>query len=118
MDDLAEFLLELILEGAAGAAGSRRVPMPVRVLAACAVGLLWFGTGGLVLWCGLATHSAGLAVLGAALLPLLRQVPAGCPGRETVDRLADALPAFLPLPAESVPETSLLREFLGGWLYA
>ena len=23
---------------------------------------------GLVLWCGLATHSAGLAVLGAALL--------------------------------------------------
>ena len=58
------------------------------------------------------------AVLGAALLPLLRQVPAGCPGRETVDRLADALPAFLPLPAESVPETSLLREFLGGWLYA
>ena len=61
MDDLAEFLLELILEGAAGA-------MPVRVLAACAVGLLWFGTGGLVLWCGLATHSAGLAVLGAALL--------------------------------------------------
>ena len=68
MDDLAEFLLELILEGAAGAAGSRRVPMPVRVLAACAVGLLWFGTGGLALWCGLATHSAGLAVLGAALL--------------------------------------------------
>lgn len=68
MDDLAEFLLEIILEGAAGAAGSRRVPMPVRVLAACAVGLLWFGTGGLVLWCGLATHSAGLAVLGAALL--------------------------------------------------
>ena len=65
MDDLAEFLLELILEGAAGAADSRRVPMPVRVLAACAVGLLWFGTGGLVLWCGLATHSA---VLGAALL--------------------------------------------------
>ena len=68
MDDLAEFLLELILEGAAGAADSRRVPMPVRVLAACAVGLLWFGTGGLVLWCGLATHRAGLAVLGAALL--------------------------------------------------
>lgn len=68
MDDLMEFLLEIIMEGAAGAAGSRRVPMPVRVLAACAVGLLWFGTGGLVLWCGLATHSAGLAVLGAALL--------------------------------------------------
>lgn len=68
MDGLMEFLLEIIMEGAAGAAGSRRVPMPVRVLAACAVGLLWFGTGGLVLWCGLATHSAGLAVLGAALL--------------------------------------------------
>ena len=64
------------------------------------------------------THAYEPCVLGAALLPLLRQVPAGCPGRETVDRLADALPAFLPLPAESVPETSLLREFLGGWLYA
>ena len=52
------------------------------------------------------THAYEPCVLGAALLPLLRQVPAGCPGRETVDRLADALPAFLPLPAESVPETS------------
>ena len=73
MDGLAEFLLELILEGAAGAAGSRRVPMPVRVLAACAVGLLWFGTGGLVLWCGLATHSAGLAVQGGVRPVLIVQ---------------------------------------------
>ena len=73
MDGLAEFLLELILEGAAGAAGSRRVPMPVRVLAACAVGLRWFGTGGLGLWCGLATHSAGLAVLGGVRPVLIVQ---------------------------------------------
>lgn len=67
MAALAEFFLELVLEGAIGAAGSRRVPLPVRILAACVAGLFLFGTAGLVLWCGLCTRNLPLAGLGGAL---------------------------------------------------
>ena len=67
MTALAELFLEIVLEGTIWAAGSRRVPLPARVLAACAVGLFFFGTAGLVLWCGLCTRNLPLAGLGGVL---------------------------------------------------
>lgn len=64
------------------------------------------------------THAYEPCVLGAALLPLLRQVPPDCPGWDIVTHLIGALTAFRSLPAGMVPEDSLLREFLGGGRYS
>ena len=64
------------------------------------------------------THAYEPCVLGAALLPLLRQVPADCAGREIIDHLMEALTDFLELPGDLVPQDSLLREFMGGGLYS
>ena len=54
LDDLLEWVLGVILEGASEAAGSQRFPMPVRVLLA---GILLFGVG-------IVSESTGLVILG------------------------------------------------------
>jgi len=64
------------------------------------------------------THAYEPCVLGTALLPLLREVPAEVPNRDVIDHLIEALTGFAALPAEFVPQDSLLREFLGGGLYS
>jgi uridine kinase len=46
--------------------------------------------------------------------PLLRQVPYGTPEYIEAKRLLAFLEWFLPLELELIPETSILREFLGG----
>lgn len=46
--------------------------------------------------------------------PLLRQVPHNSPEYSEAYRLLKFLSYFDPIPAEQVPTTSLLREFLGG----
>jgi uridine kinase len=55
-----------------------------------------------------------LAVLRPLAEPLLRQVQHGTPEYIEAKRLLAFLEWFLPLDASLVPETSIMREFLGG----
>lgn len=55
-----------------------------------------------------------LAVMKAYAEPLLRQVPHNNPLYAEAYRLLCLLGYFEPIPADQVPSTSLLREFLGG----
>ncbi len=55
-----------------------------------------------------------LAVLKPLVEPLLRQVQYGTPEYIEAKRLLTFLEWFLPLDANLVPETSIVREFLGG----
>ena len=55
-----------------------------------------------------------LACLREQALPLLQSVPADSPERPEADRLARLLHYIRPLPADTLPPTSLLREFMGG----
>ena len=55
-----------------------------------------------------------LAALKSFAEPLLRQVPYGTPEHIEAKRLLAFLEWFLPLDIDLVPETSIVREFLGG----
>jgi uridine kinase len=55
-----------------------------------------------------------LAVLRPLAEPLLRQVQHGTPEYIEAKRLLAFLEWFLPLDINLVPETSLVREFIGG----
>ena len=55
-----------------------------------------------------------LAVLGPLAEPLLRQVERGTPAFVEARRLLAFLDWFLPVKIESVPDNSILREFVGG----
>lgn len=55
-----------------------------------------------------------LAALKPLAEPLLRQVPYGTPEHIEAKRLLAFLEWFLPLDLDLVPETSIVREFLGG----
>ena len=54
------------------------------------------------------------ALLKPYVEPLLFGVPHDCPEYLEAKRLLKFLNYFLPLPADNVPKTSLLREFVGG----
>lgn len=68
MDDLLELVLEIILEGAAAATDSKRVPLPVRILLAALMILFFGGIAGLLIWTGIGSGNGMLAVLGGLLL--------------------------------------------------
>lgn len=55
-----------------------------------------------------------LACLKEQALPLLQNVPHDLPERAEADRLISLLNYIKPLPSDSLPPTSLLREFMGG----
>ena len=57
------------------------------------------------------------ALLKTYVEPLLFSVPHDCPEYLEAKRLLKFLNYFLPLPADNVPKTSLLREFVGGGCY-
>lgn len=57
------------------------------------------------------------AVLKAYVEPLLFGVPKDCPEYVEAKRLLKLLNYFLPLPADDVPKSSLIREFIGGGIY-
>lgn len=67
MDDLLELVLEIVLEGAIEAAGSRRVPLPARIGLAALLAAFFGGIVGLLLWVGIDTRNWPLAALGAGL---------------------------------------------------
>ncbi len=58
-----------------------------------------------------------IALLKPYIEPLLFGVPRDCPEYVEAKRLLKFLSYFLPLPADNVPTTSLLREFIGGGCY-
>lgn len=49
--------------------------------------------------------------------PLLFGVPKNCEEYLEAKRLLKLLNYFLPIPADDVPQTSLIREFIGGGCY-
>lgn len=55
-----------------------------------------------------------IGVMKAYAEPLLREVPHDCPQYAEAHRLLRLLSYFEPIPADQIPTTSLLREFLGG----
>ncbi|GAB4531768.1 MAG: nucleoside kinase [Anaerolineales bacterium] len=55
-----------------------------------------------------------LAALKPLAEPLLRQVPYASPAHIEAKRLLSLLEWFRPMPADSIPENSILKEFLGG----
>ena len=52
-------------------------------------------------------------VLKTYVEPLLYSVPTSSPAYEEAKRLINILRLFLPMPADAVPEDSVLREFIG-----
>ena len=62
LDDFIELILELILDGAIEAAGSKRVPMPVRILLAAMIMALVFSVCGLLIYIGVGTGNALVGV--------------------------------------------------------
>ena len=57
------------------------------------------------------------AVLKPYVEPLLFHIPRDCPEYQEAKRLLKFLSYFLTLPADAVPQNSLLREFIGGGCY-
>ena len=68
MDDFLEFLLDIIVDGAMGAAEDRRVPLWVRILLTAVLLALFLGISGLLIAAGIGTGRWGLIVLGALFL--------------------------------------------------
>ena len=57
------------------------------------------------------------ALLKPYVEPLLFYIPKDCPEYQEAKRLLKFLSYFLALPADAVPQTSLIREFIGGGCY-
>ena len=55
-----------------------------------------------------------IAVLKQYAEPLLFAIPKDCPEYQEAKRLLKFLEYFLNIPSEAIPQTSLLREFIGG----
>lgn len=68
LDDIIEVVLELVLDGAIEAAGSKKVPMPIRILAAGIILVFALGLIGLLFWVGMDSGSIGLMIFAAVLL--------------------------------------------------
>ena len=68
LDDVIEFVLEIVLYGAMEAAESKRVPMPARIALAAGVALFFLAVVGLVFWAGVDTGNPGLIALALILL--------------------------------------------------
>lgn len=55
-----------------------------------------------------------IGVLKTYVEPLLYSVPTDSPHYEEAKRLINLLRLFLPIPSDSIPQDSILREFIGG----
>ena len=58
-----------------------------------------------------------IALLKPYVEPLLFQISPNCPEYQEAKRLLKFLSYFLAVPADAVPQTSLIREFIGGGLF-
>lgn len=71
MDMLIEILLEIIIEGSLEAAESKKVPMPVRILLAAGVVLIFGAVVGMLTWNGVIRKSLLLIICGVLFLALV-----------------------------------------------
>ena len=55
-----------------------------------------------------------MGVLKTYVEPLLYSVDSDSPYYEEAKRLLNFLRNFLPIPADNIPDDSILREFIGG----
>lgn len=53
LDDILEFILELVLDGAVELASSRKVPVPIRILLGSIILVCFLGIFGLLLFIGI-----------------------------------------------------------------
>ena len=68
LDDVIEFVLEIVLYGAMEAVESKRVPMPARIALGAGVVLFFLTVIGLVFGAGVGTGNPGLIALALILL--------------------------------------------------
>ena len=68
MDDVIELVLELILDGMVEAAGSKHVPLPIRIILTTLLAIFVLGVFGLLLWIGIQNKSVLMIIIVAALL--------------------------------------------------
>ena len=68
MDDLLEFLLDFIVDGAMDAVDSPRVPLWVRILLGVVLLAFFLGLSGFLIAAGVGTGRWGLAVIGVLFL--------------------------------------------------
>ena len=68
LDEVIEFVLEIVLYGAMEAVESKRVPMPARIALGAGVVLFFLTVIGLVFWAGVGTGNPGLIALALILL--------------------------------------------------
>lgn len=80
MEELFEIIFEIIIEGTVELAKSRRVPLPLRILAALLVTVLYGGVIFLIVWAGLAAFNSSELNGGKTLGVLLFIAAAGITG--------------------------------------
>ena len=68
LDDILEFLVELILDGMVEAAGDKQVPKPIRIALSVILAVVFLGFFGLLLWIGISNESVLMVVLSVVLL--------------------------------------------------
>ena len=71
LDTLIEILLEIVIEGLLEAAESKKVPMPVRILLAAGVVLIFGAVVGMLIWNGVIRKSLLLIICGVLFLALV-----------------------------------------------
>lgn len=67
MDDLLEFVLEIVFEGALEATGSPKVPLALRIALGAILVIFMAGISALVLWAGACSENVALVFLGILL---------------------------------------------------
>lgn len=68
LDVIVEIILDIVWEGAMEAAGSKKVPMPVRIILASVILIFMLCMVALVLWIGVSNQSVILTLIAIAML--------------------------------------------------
>ncbi len=71
LDMLIEILLEIIIEGSLEASESKKVPMPVRILLAAGMVLIFGAVVGMLIWNGVIRKNLLLIICGVLFLALV-----------------------------------------------
>jgi len=68
LDDIIELILEIVLDGMVEIAGSKKVPLPIRIALGAVLALLVLGLFGLLLYSGIQSGSVILIVISVLLM--------------------------------------------------
>lgn len=67
---MLDIILELVLDGAIGVVGSKKIPIAIRIPVALILLLFIYGTCGLLIYVGKATNSIALSIIGILLIAI------------------------------------------------